>query len=454
MKLEEADKENTFQRGEVKDLTVLLNAKIQTSSHNFKPSTKECLLQENLDTKVQSQFYFQTNSPKGNLLYNQNNFSNERISCIPKITSNLTTPATSDPDLKSSTHSAQNNSKTLELFNKSSAVDFTIDEILNELGNESEIHNGSILLLPPRDKQEVSPSPPMAPFKSSSLICHKEQRREEICPTEDLSDSAKEFKSVRLTSPEERRLPRLFNDRASHTEKSSNNVPASCNHSSSESAAEQKINARDNSKGNNANFPNPPLSVNNIYNFDARPWPKNTILIAGDSIINGINEKRISTNFKSVKVRCFSGATIDDMYFNLIPLLRKRPTTFVLHMGTNNSSNETSFQIYDKLLNLVHFVQENDPNCHVVLSSPIDRLDDGKAALTIKSLNSLLLKSSLDIIDNSNIGHSFLGMHGLHLNKLCTGKLALNFVKRITSLCNSGSAEQKLKKVHSKISSF
>ena len=54
VKLEEADKENTFLRGEVKGLTVLLNGKIQTSSHNLKPSTKECLLQENLDTQVQS----------------------------------------------------------------------------------------------------------------------------------------------------------------------------------------------------------------------------------------------------------------------------------------------------------------------------------------------------------------------------------------------------------------
>ena len=50
VKLEEADKENTFLRGEVKDLTVLLNAKIQTSFHNFKSNTKECLLQEILDT--------------------------------------------------------------------------------------------------------------------------------------------------------------------------------------------------------------------------------------------------------------------------------------------------------------------------------------------------------------------------------------------------------------------
>ena len=54
VKLEEADKENTFPKGEVKDLIVLLNSKIQTSSHNFKTNSKECLLQENFDTQVQS----------------------------------------------------------------------------------------------------------------------------------------------------------------------------------------------------------------------------------------------------------------------------------------------------------------------------------------------------------------------------------------------------------------
>ena len=145
--------------------------------------------------------------------------------------------------------------------------------------------------------------------------------------------------------------------------------------------------------------------------------------------------------FKSVKIRCFSKCAIDDMYFNLIPLLRKKPDALVLHVGTNNLSNETSFQIYDKLLNLVYFIKENHPNYHVVLSSPIDRLDDGKADLTIKSLNSLLLESSLDIIDNSIIRHSFFGMHGLHLNEHGVGKLASNFVKRIRSILNSGSAK-------------
>ena len=88
---------------------------MQISSHNFKLNTKECLLQENLDTQVQSQFSFQTNTPKGIMLYNENNFSNKRNSFIPHINSNLATPTTCDPDLKPSILSTHNISRTLEL---------------------------------------------------------------------------------------------------------------------------------------------------------------------------------------------------------------------------------------------------------------------------------------------------------------------------------------------------
>ena len=31
-----------------------------------------------------------------------------------------------------------------------------------------------------------------------------------------------------------------------------------------------------------ASFPNPLMSVKNVYNFDAHSWPKNTILTARD----------------------------------------------------------------------------------------------------------------------------------------------------------------------------
>ena len=144
---------------------------------------------------------------------------------------------------------------------------------------------------------------------------------------------------------------------------------------------EQKINVPYDSSG--GNFPNPRISVNNVYNCDAFPWPKNTVLIGRVSKINDINKKSFSTAFRSVKVRSFSDATIDDMYDNLISLLT---ASLVLHMGTNKSPNEASFQIYDKLLTLVHFIKETT-NCHTVLPLPIDRLDDVKATLTIRRLN-------------------------------------------------------------------
>ena len=91
-----------------------------------------------------------------------------------------------------------------------------IDQILAELENESEIHNGSILLVLPIDKQDIFPSHSNTSLKSSSLICNKKeqkQRRNEICATKDLLEGFKDFKSVRLISLKGRRLPRSLKDR-------------------------------------------------------------------------------------------------------------------------------------------------------------------------------------------------------------------------------------------------
>ena len=55
--------------------------------------------------------------------------------------------------------------------------------MLNELGNESKIHNGSMLFV---GKQEISPLHPNVSFKFSSLICHKKEQKQimkELCTT-------------------------------------------------------------------------------------------------------------------------------------------------------------------------------------------------------------------------------------------------------------------------------
>ena len=42
---------------------------------------------------------------------------------------------------------------------------------------------------------------------------------------------------------------------------------------------------------------------------EAHLWPKNTILIGGDSVIDGINEKSLSKIFKSVRARMLKSLT-------------------------------------------------------------------------------------------------------------------------------------------------
>ena len=56
---------------------------------------------------------------------------------------------------------------------------------------------------------------------------------------------------------------------------------------------------------------------------NAHYWPKGACLIAGDSMVEGIDKRRMSSK-RVIKVRKFPGATISDMYHYLIPLLEKK----------------------------------------------------------------------------------------------------------------------------------
>ena len=41
-------------------------------------------------------------------------------------------------------------------------------------------------------------------------------------------------------------------------------------------------------------FATPNATTENVYDDESTPWSVNTILIAGDSMMNGIDEKRLS----------------------------------------------------------------------------------------------------------------------------------------------------------------
>ena len=99
-------------------------------------------------------------------------------------------------------------------------------------------------------------------------------------------------------------------------------------------------------------------------------WPKKTILVASDSMLSGLDEQRLS-RYKHVKMRCFRGSTVKDMYHYLYPLLQKdhylypllqyhylypllqkEPEYLILHVGTNDCTYHTSDTVLRDLLSL------------------------------------------------------------------------------------------------------
>ena len=160
-------------------------------------------------------------------------------------------------------------------------------------------------------------------------------------------------------------------------------------------------------------------------------WPPGTCVIVGDSIITGIEENRFQNIGHKVKIFDYRGATIDDLHHHIIPLLKKKPDHLILHAGTNDAVSKTSRQILDDLLQLKNEVLKTLPNCNVIISKPTIRIDNGKAALTLRNLNQHLTELKVDSIDNSNIKQMHIGRKGLHLNNKGKDKLALNFFHKI-----------------------
>ena len=99
-------------------------------------------------------------------------------------------------------------------------------------------------------------------------------------------------------------------------------------------------------------------------------WPAGTCVIMGDSIITGIDEKKVSKN-RLVKAHDFRGVTLADINHHIIPILKKKQDVIILHVGTNDSVSRTSREILDDLFQLKSATTKTLPNCQVIFSQPI-----------------------------------------------------------------------------------
>ena len=147
-------------------------------------------------------------------------------------------------------------------------------------------------------------------------------------------------------------------------------------------------------------------------------WKRGTVLIMGDSMLYGVGEKKLSKN-EAGKVRCFSGSKIKDLHhFHMKPLLTKKPSKVILHDGTNDAVNKeaTTDQILDALLDLKKEIETTLPDCTIVLSMPMRRLDNRAAGKIMEMLNKKILSLRLSVVNNQNISEKGVGRRRLHLN--------------------------------------
>ena len=140
-----------------------------------------------------------------------------------------------------------------------------------------------------------------------------------------------------------------------------------------------------------------------------------------------VEERKLSS---SVKVRNFPDSTVRDMYDYVKPILRKRPSHVLLHVGTNDAVNSDSGAIVSQLINLKEYIESELPDSKVTLSLPIMRVDNMKANKILAAVKN----TSIDTLNNDNIKRDHLGRVGLHLNFHGTAKFAANLLSKIKSI--------------------
>ena len=164
-------------------------------------------------------------------------------------------------------------------------------------------------------------------------------------------------------------------------------------------------------------------------------WPKKTILVAGDSLVQNLDERRLGKSKYNVKVRSFPGGTINDMYYYLYPLLRKEPEFLILQTASNDCSFSTTDTVLNDLILLKQHIEVAVPGITVIISEPIMRYDDdAMACFRVRNLIKKINTRNFYIMDNSNLVRKHIGKKGLHLNQYGTARLAMNLISLIQGL--------------------
>ena len=163
---------------------------------------------------------------------------------------------------------------------------------------------------------------------------------------------------------------------------------------------------------------------------------RRSILICGDSMINGIIGNGLSSKKNHTTVRSFSGATSEDLKDYIKPLVKKKPNMKILHVGTNDLSKKMNNTV-ENLTCIVSEIKASSPETEVVVSNICCREDKPELSKMVAGLNGKISKfckdNGINLIDNGKIDKSLLSKKRLHLSEKGLSTLAKNFKTYIES---------------------
>ena len=168
---------------------------------------------------------------------------------------------------------------------------------------------------------------------------------------------------------------------------------------------------------------------------DSNDQPKRKVLfILSSSMLNQMEEKRLSRGNIDVKVQCHGGCTIQCTYSHLPHIFNTKPDYILLHIGSNDCIGRTSDEVLKDYEMLINYIKMVFPCSMIIISLPIIRADNTTANAIQQNLKVKLKKLFFPQLDNSNIGLSHLGKKGLHLNSHGTKLIARNIISLIKRL--------------------
>ena len=139
-----------------------------------------------------------------------------------------------------------------------------------------------------------------------------------------------------------------------------------------------------------------------LNNNTVPAWKKGTTFIAGDSILSGLKESKMSQK-RLIKVRTFPGATFQDMKFFVVPHLKKKPDNIIIHVGTNNAPHSSSYETFHEIQSLRNFILKYLSSVRITISTPVLRIDKVNGNNMNKAFTELVKESKLDYISHENI---------------------------------------------------